>query len=143
MKLNLRLIKLFPFIGGLCVFALLIFSPTLNSLAEIRLFFYRFATSYHEFNLTLFLPDSGIKVLPVAALEIRTILWQNKWIEEFNLSESLQKDPFVYQRIIEGVWPKTFLASSPYTFVSLAELPTFTGKRVFAKGKEIALVLDK
>ncbi len=143
MKSDIRINKLLPYVGIFCVFSLLVFSPTLNSLAEIRSFFYQFVSNYQEFNLTLFFPDSGIRVLPVTALEIRTVLWQNQWIEEFNLSEKLQNDPLIYQRIVEGVWPKVFVASSPYTFVSLAELPNYAGKRVFARGKEIALVLDK
>ncbi len=143
MKPEKRPDKFIPYVGVFCVFALLVFSPTLNSLAEIRLHFYHFLTNYREFNSALFLPDSGIRVLPVAALEVRTVLLQNKWIEEFNLSERLQKDPFIYQRIVEGVWPKVFVASSTCTFISLTELPAYPGRRVFARGKEIALVLDK
>lgn len=141
MKKSPRLYYFCSSVGLLSVIVVLIFSNTLNSVSELKTQFRKFTTSFWSFDKVLFSPNSGYKILPTAVLEIKSILDKAALIEEFNLSESLQNDPFIYQRIVEGVWPKKFVASSPFLFIDLDELPEHKEKRLIAEGREIALVL--
>lgn len=119
----------------------LLFSSSIDSIAELKSHFNRLAMNLWEYDRVIFLPNSGVGVLPPAALEVRSVLFKNPQIEEFNLSKRLQDDPFIYQRIVEGVWPRVFVASSPYLFIGLDELPDYPGKEIAAQGGKIALVI--
>lgn len=140
MKLEARRLHLGSSAGIVCCVVFLLFSNAINTLAELKIHFNMGSTKLRAFDRHVFLPNSGVDVLPAEVLEIRAILYEHPEIAEFNLSKRLQNDPYLYQRTVEGVWPRVFVASSAFLFLIADELPEYAGKKLITRGEKTALV---
>jgi hypothetical protein len=120
----------------------LLFTGSLNTFAELKIFFNRIIYANDEFRKVFSLPNAGMGAMPVAALEIREALFRYADIEQYSLSPALKNDEFIYQRIVEGCWPVKYNASASFVFVHKSDLGKYSGKKMMIQGEEIALVSD-
>ena len=127
-------------VGLIAVITVLLFTDSLDSASFLKTNLVKFLYDFKTVQNTIFSPNSGLNVLPIHALELSVILEKNPQIVEFSLSDSLQTDPYLYQRIIESNWPKKFVASSPFLFVKTSELSEFKSLKPLARGESVTLV---
>lgn len=98
------------------VFLLLIFkAQPLNTFGSLREQFTALMSKPEEYLENLFTPNSGTEVLPEEALLIHELVRQFD-VSNYWLTDDLQEDNEIKEKIIESVWPVQIDSNSPYVF---------------------------
>lgn len=98
------------------VLILLIFkSQPLNTFGSLREQFTSFMSKPEYFLTNIFTPKSGMEVLPEQALQIHELIDQFG-LSDYWLTDGLQEDNEIKEKIIESSWPVIIDSGSPYVF---------------------------
>jgi len=99
--------------------------------------------SLHYYQNTIqnvFTPNSGQEVLPQPVLQMLEIIETNQ-IEDYQLSDLLEKDPSIFQRISESAWPVRMSSTSKYFFITPNEIENYTACTMIGQSGETVLVV--
>jgi len=101
---------------------LLVFrSQSLNTLGSFREQFTALMDNPADRIANIFTPKSGTEVLPDEALQIQELIDQHK-LGDYWLTDGLQEDNEIKEKIIESSWPVLIDSNSPYVFGYSGEL---------------------
>jgi len=98
-------------------------TPTIDTLAQLRLSNLSAGRHPRPFLTRVFSPNSGKEVLPIQVQQMLSLMQEHQ-ISNYQLSNQLDSDPLIKQRIIESAWPIKMDSTSPYLFSSLEETIT-------------------
>jgi len=127
--------------GGVILLALvLVYTPVIDTWAALKSSLSSVTWDRSRFRTHLATPNAGIEVLPPQVQEMRAILDRHPQITEYGMSQSLQDSVLIYQRAVEGLWPRKPVPTAPYQFILLTEAEQYAQCIEVAGGKEIALV---
>lgn len=123
------------------VFSLALFkTPTLETLQSLREKSLAFAWNPRVPLDVIFTPRAGEEVLPDEVQDILFILRELE-LSSYALSPKLEKDDLIYQRTLEGVFPREYDPNSPYIFAFARETEYDTPDcRLIESREEIELV---
>jgi hypothetical protein len=128
-------------VGSILLLALvLIYSPIIDTWAALKSSLSSVTGDLPGFRTHLATPNAGAEVLPSQVQEMRAILETYTQIADYSLSQPLQENALIYQRAVEGLWPRKLASAAPYQFILLSDAERYAQCVEVASGKEIALV---
>jgi len=113
-------------------------TPTIDTLAQLKLSNLSAGKHPRPFLTRIFSPNSGKEVLPIQVQQMLSLLQEHQ-IASYQLSNQLDSDPLLKQRIIESAWPIKMDSASPYLLSSLEETITNPACVVIDQRKDVAL----
>lgn len=121
------------------VLLLLVFkAQPLNTLGSLREQFTALMSKPEEYLENLFTPNSGTEVLPEEALLIHELVRQFD-VSDYWLTDGLQEDNEIKEKIIESVWPVQIDSNSPYVFGYVDEFSNRSDCIVIGSRQDIEL----
>jgi len=117
-------------------------TPTINTLAELKK---SNLSTIQDFKLSLtniFSPNSGQEVLPVQVRQMLSLL-QTHHIASYQLSNQLDLNLLIKQRIVESAWPIKMDKRSPYLLGLVEEIkrtPIWRNCAVIDQREDVTLV---
>jgi len=131
----------FSKVAGLAVVLLaLICLPIINTWSALGLSVSHVVRDFSRFRGNLATPHTGADALPPPVREMRDILQENPEIVEYQLSGLLAKDTLIYQRSVEGLWPRKLVPTADHEFIRISELKQRAACVEVARGTEVVLV---
>lgn len=117
----------------------LFYLPLFGTFDKLREIHKEFAGSFDEVIPAVFTPDSGLDMLPKRVWAGGELLKQNN-VDRFRISKILAEDWEIYQRTVEGLWPKQLDPQSPYWVITEHELPAYIQCEILGSLEAIMLV---
>lgn len=130
----------FLLLAGSVLVIVLMFTPTLITwmfLVQSN------TTTINQLNNSLtniFQPNAGQEqVLPFPVQQMLSLM-QTYHISSYQISNQMDRDPNIPQRIIESAWPRRMDRKSPYLFCLLEEIKSYPNCTVIDQREAVALV---
>jgi hypothetical protein len=120
--------------------SILLHQPVLETWSLLRFSMLHFVLNFSDVSGRLVTANSGTEVLPVEVQEMLVMLREHPEVTQYGLSEQLASVPAIYQRSVEGLWPRELVPLSPYQFVLPAEQDRYPQCAQVSEGEEVVLI---
>jgi hypothetical protein len=136
LAINRKRYSIFLAIAVLVIIYLL--TPVIDTLLLIKQSNLAFIQSPGESLINILSPDSGQNVLPEPVQQMLSLLHTHQ-VESYQISDLLNKNTLIKQRIVEAAWPIKMESTSPYHLLLLEEINNDSNCTVIDRRKDIAL----
>ncbi len=108
----------------LVLLSALFYLPLFETFAKLRDINKQFVSNVDEIVPAVFTPDSGLDMLP-KRVWAGNVLMKEHGVERYQISKVLADDWEIYQRSIEGHWPRQLDKTSPFWLITEHEKPAY------------------